>query len=272
MMKYDLIAIDMDGTLLMPDKSIHPDTAGDLLAAKAAGIEIVYCTGRSIPEMRPYISQLPMIRYGICESGALVYDFEEDRPIVSDRIPREKVLEIVRVSDRLDGMLQFMAGSETFVHREQVTHMADFHMGPYQDTYMKVASLSPDMGLTAMQYEGMEKVNIFCRSLKERDLAYQALSHLSLTFIYNEETALEMTPPGVDKASGLMKLAQHLGTTPDRTVGIGDGGNDIAMLKVVGLAAAMGNADDQVKQICHVVTADNADNGVGRLIRKLLKA
>lgn len=268
--KYDLIAVDMDGTLLMPDKALHPDTARDIETAKEAGIEVVYCTGRSIPEMRPYILKLPMIRYGVCESGALVYDFIEDRPIAHDLIPQQLILEIIKVSDQIDGMLHFLTDQETYVRRDQVTHMTDYHMGAYQKTYLKVMSLSDDMTRTALQYEGMEKVNIYCRSASDRDLAYEQLKHLPLTFTYNEKTALEMTPPGVTKATGLQKLAALLGTSLDRTVGIGDGGNDLAMLEAVGLPACVANADPEVKAVCKVVTDSNEHNGVGRLLRRLL--
>lgn len=267
---YKLLAIDMDGTLLMPDKTLHPDTVSDLQAACDAGLGIVYCTGRSIPEMRPYVSMLPMIRYGICESGALVYDFEKDVPIACDLIRQQYVLEIIKVSDRFDGMLHFLSDTDTFVRKDQVLHMADYHMGEYQETYLKVASLSPDMEKTARLYAGMEKVNIYFRSRQDRDQGYDLLKHLPLTFTYNEDTALEMTPEGVDKGTGLGRLSVHLGMTPDQIIGIGDGGNDIAMLKAAGLAVAMENADDSVKSVCDIITAGNSENGVGVFIRKYL--
>lgn len=269
-MRYQMAAVDMDGTLLMPDKSLHPDTIRDIAAAKEAGMEVVYCTGRSIPEMRPYIPQLPMIRYGVCESGALVYDFKEDKTLFHDLILQRDILEIVKVSDQLDGMLHFLTDQETYVRQDQVTHMADYHMGAYQNTYLKVAFLSFDMMQTALSYEGMEKVNIYCRSTSDRDQAFEKLSHLPLTFTYNEVTALEMTPPGVDKASGLKKLAGHLGIEMAQIIGIGDGGNDLAMLKAVGLPACVANADPEVRAVCREITDSNRENGVGRLIRKLM--
>ena len=269
-MRYQMAAVDMDGTLLMPDKSLHPDTIRDIAAAKEEGMEVVYCTGRSIPEMRPYIPQLPMIRYGVCESGALVYDFKEDKVIASDLIPRENVLAIIRVSDQFDGMLHFLTDGESYVRKDQVPHMADYHMGAYQETYLKVMDLSEDMYKTALGYEGMEKVNIYFRSEEDRNQGYELLKHLDMTFTYNEVTALEMTPPGVDKASGLRKLADHLGIEMAQIIGIGDGGNDLAMLKAVGLPACVANADPEVRAVCRVITDSNRENGVGRLIRKLM--
>ena len=67
-----LAALDMDGTLLRADKTLHPETEGDLAAAKASGIEPVLCTGRAPLELYEYVRELPSVRYGICISGALV--------------------------------------------------------------------------------------------------------------------------------------------------------------------------------------------------------
>ena len=63
---YKLIALDMDGTLLKSDKSIHADTARDIMQASKKGIYVVYCSGRAVPEILPYVSSLPTMRYAVC--------------------------------------------------------------------------------------------------------------------------------------------------------------------------------------------------------------
>ena len=75
MIKYQLVAIDIDGTLLTSDKTILPDTIKQINEASKKGIYIVYCSGRAPAEMKDIIKLLPSIRYGVCMSGALVYDF-----------------------------------------------------------------------------------------------------------------------------------------------------------------------------------------------------
>ncbi|MDO5702080.1 MAG: HAD hydrolase family protein [Lachnospiraceae bacterium] len=71
-----MVALDMDDTLLMPDKSIHPDSIRDIETASERGIHVVYCSGRSVAELRPYVAQLACMRYAVCMSGAVVYDFK----------------------------------------------------------------------------------------------------------------------------------------------------------------------------------------------------
>ena len=82
---YRIIALDMDGTLLTSDKTIAPDTVRDIRAASERGIHVVYCTGRAVPELKLYFDMVPMMRYAVCSTGALVYDRVEKHCI--DRRP-----------------------------------------------------------------------------------------------------------------------------------------------------------------------------------------
>lgn len=55
---YKVIALDMDGTLLKSDKTIHQDSIRDIQAAVENGIYVVYCTGRALSELQSYIKVL----------------------------------------------------------------------------------------------------------------------------------------------------------------------------------------------------------------------
>ena len=81
MSQYELIALDMDGTLLNSRKEITPVTLEALKRAVRAGKSIALSTGRCRPELTAYTSQVPGIHYLICTSGALVYDIWEQKEI-----------------------------------------------------------------------------------------------------------------------------------------------------------------------------------------------
>ena len=72
---------------------------------------------------------------------------------------------------------------------------------------------------------------------------------------------MEQTFPGIEKPSALAFLLDHLGTSRERLVAIGDGLNDIPMLQFSGYAVAMGNAYEQVKRIADYVTLSNEEDG-----------
>ena len=100
MNKYRLFALDMDGTLLMSDKQIHPETVRDIACAAGRGVHIVYSSGRGAVELTPYARQLPGIRWAICSSGAEVYDFQEKRFVFRSGIPIDLIREVIRVRHR----------------------------------------------------------------------------------------------------------------------------------------------------------------------------
>lgn len=270
--KISLIALDMDGTLLMSDKSIHPDTVRDIAFAAEQGLQMVYCSGRDIVELAPYTGALPQIRYGICASGSIVYDFHDKKNIFRRAVPQETVLEAIRLVGEKTGMIHFLGDGRSIACREQIEHMEEYHMEIYKELYRRVATAVESMQEEALRHDSIAKMNIYFRSEEDRDRAYDQLKHLPLTFARAEKTSLEMTAPGVSKALGLEKLAQHLGIPMEETAGIGDADNDSAVLQAVGLSVAMGNAEDKIKEMCDMLTEDNDHNGVGRAIRQIVGA
>lgn len=270
-MRYRLFALDMDGTLLTKEKTIHPDSLRDIRWAADRGAQVVYCTGRGVPELRQYFSLAPMMRYAVCNSGAVVYDCAAGRQIAGSVIPRAYVQPVLEAAKRLGGMIHFLTGEESIVSSADITHMADFHMGIYQPMFLEVARQAPDMLLEAERHDGIAKINLYFHSAEDRLRAYQALRGLPLNMVFQEEASLEMTAPNVSKGSGLRLLADHLGIPMAETVGIGDSDNDLEMLSAVGCPVAMGNARESIRGRCALVTGDNDHNGVGQAIRRLLE-
>ena len=267
-----LFALDMDGTLLDPRKKIDPQSLRDIQWASDQGATVVYCTGRGVPELREYFDQAPMMRYAVCNSGAVVYDRAEDRVIAQHLLPKQYVNILLDLALRHGAMPHFLTARESIVREKDITHMADFCMGVYQPMFEAVARTVPDMAAEAARQNGIVKVDMYFRAPADRQRAYAEVRDLPVAIVLQDEVALETTDLGVTKASGLRLLAEHLGIPMARTVGIGDSVNDLEMLEAVGHAVAMGNAQPQITALCQSVTADTEHNGVGRAIRRLMEA
>ena len=265
---YLLAAVDMDGTLLTPDKGIHPDTLRDIREAAQRGIQVVYCSGRAVAEIAPYTAQLPDMRYAVCMSGAVIYDWLKNKSLAVNAIDCHLVLKILRTAEAFGGMLHFLTETESIVAEEDLDFMEDFHMTAFQPTFRKVARTVRSMEEELSGRAGVPKVNIYFRSPHDRKEGYEALKREPLTFAFAEETSLEMTAAGVTKGSGLIRLCEYLQIPMPRTIGIGDAENDTAMLHAVGLPVAMGNAEEKILRMCRAVTSDNSHNGVGEALRK----
>ena len=248
--------------------AVHPDTVRDLAEAAERGIELVYCSGRAIPELEPYRKILPMIRYAVCMSGAVVYDFEDRRSIHCRPVPQQLVGRIVETAEKYRGMLNFLTDEESIVPADALSHLEDFLMEPYGPLYEKVAKKVPSMAEEAKRQKTIAKINIYFRSAEDRLAGHGLLKELPLAFAFAEGASLEINAGGVTKADGLGILCRHLGIPMEETLGIGDADNDRAVLEAVGFAVAMGNAEPKIRAVCDAVTADNDHNGVGIAVRR----
>ncbi len=265
-----LIAVDMDGTLLRSDKTVDPLTITDIQAALDKGIQVAYCTGRGLAEMQDVFRSLPMIRYAVCSSGAVIYDRETDKFIYTDGVRHPYISQIVASALQFHAMPHFLTDRESIVNGSDASHMADFHMGVYQPMFRRIARIVDDMAEEGAQHSSIAKINIYFRSVEDRAKGYEMLKHLSLQISLSENTTLEFTPPSINKGTGLARLAEYLGIPIRQTAAIGDNYNDSEMLETAGFAIAMGNAIDEIRDKCDHVTADNDHNGVGRAIRFMI--
>lgn len=266
-----LIAVDMDGTLLRSDKTVDPETAADIQTALDHGILTAYCTGRGVAEMQDIFPLLPMIRYAVCSSGAVIYDREEDRCLYTDGIRHPLIGRIVETAARYAAMPHFLTERESVAAASDVCRMADFMRGVYQPMFERLARQVPDMAQEAERYSVIPKINIYFRTLEDREKGYAELKDLPLQLTFSEDATLEMTAPGTDKGSGLARLAAGLHIPLEQTAAIGDNYNDIEMLSAAGFSAAMGNAVPKLLATCDYVSADNDHNGVGSAIRRILE-
>ena len=88
-MPYQLIALDLDGTLLNSRKQLPGDVAAAIRSACAAGKTVVFDTGRAVPELAELIALLPEVRYAVFASGGGLYDIHERRAFGLQPVPEE---------------------------------------------------------------------------------------------------------------------------------------------------------------------------------------
>ena len=97
-----------------------------------------------------------------------------------------------------------------------------------------------------------------------------ALSGVEVELARSETSSLEFSPAGVSKGSGLAELCHITGLPLEATIAVGDSDNDLPILERAGLAVAMGNARERVRQAAGAVVADNDHDGCAEAIRRFL--
>ena len=271
-MRYQLIALDIDGTLLNSRKEIPEETVRALRTVCEAGRTAVFSTGRAVPELTEQFTLLPEVRYAVFACGAGLYDIHGKKAFGLRGIPAadtERILTLTRV---LDIMPQFVTADKVFIQASHMEHLERYHMGAYRPMYEKAMSLVPDIYRFAENCrEPFLKINLYHAEPEERVRTRALLETPELELVYAEISSLECSAGGVSKGTGLLRLCALLDIPPEACIAVGDGDNDLSMIRAAGLGVAMGNAPDHVKTAADRVVSDQDHGGCAQAVLMLLE-
>ena len=273
-MSIKLISIDVDGTLINRQGDVTPATRSALQRAADAGIHVTLNTGRPLSESRALLKALPMMRYVVLCTGAEVRDLQTGETIARHGLTNEENRRLYDLLSPLDGMIQiFNEFDGKLYNRAWDLARADRFCPPNlakmcRETHVAVADLDAFMdGYTGTA----SKIHLFFPNHEEKLKAAALLKGLPFFVSESVPNDIEVMPLGVDKGTGLSALAEYLNLTPAEVMAVGDGENDLAMLRYAGLSVAMGNACDTVKKTARVVTESNDEDGLAKAVERVLR-
>lgn len=266
MNNYDLIAFDMDGTLLDSNKELRPESLSAIRKASEAGKIIALSTGRCLPELRAYRHVLSAVRYFICVSGALVVENPSWNTIYESTINPSLVTELFNRTQSEDLMVHILS-LDSVVQSSCAQDMNKYNMGIYQQMFDDITYQADNIRDYYLSSKiPVYKLNFYCQNEGQRQHVKSLLADMPLTFSYSEIASYECSPLGTTKGSGLRKLCDYLNIPIERTIAVGDADNDLGILKTAGLAIAMGNSNRRVIEISDVIVSDNDHDGCAEAI------
>ncbi|MCD8145822.1 MAG: Cof-type HAD-IIB family hydrolase [Clostridiales bacterium] len=270
-MPYQLLAADMDGTLLNSRKEISPEDAAAITRALEEGKQVVFSTGRCIGELEPFLALFPAMRYVLCESGACVYDRAENRVLHLQTIDPQAAKTILDYTKDRDIMPQVLVHNQAVMDIRHLSDLSHYKMAHYQDHFRQNCRSTNDIyRYCQAQNWTFEKICLYHTSPEDRADTLLAVEGLPLSTALAEKTSLEISAQGVDKGVGLEILCRHLGLPLEETIVVGDSFNDLPILKRAGLPVAVDNAAEPVKAACRAVVADCDHSGVSQAIQRYL--
>lgn len=269
---YDLIAFDMDGTLLNSSQQISEKTFMAIDKAVKAGKIVILSTGRGPAELKEYLPLLPQVRYVNGLSGGLVYDRKDNSRIYERKFMPETVKKILEIGMQEEVMVHFLT-ERSVIQMDQWERMDYFGMGAYKEMFARVAERWDDLcGRYLADPFPIDKLNLYHVTAESRARTEKRLKDagIELEMAEAEIASLELSPVGANKGSGLLALCEFLNLSPERTIAVGDADNDRQVLEKAGLAVAMGNASEEIKNLADVVVADCDHDGCVEAIEKYL--
>lgn len=263
-MRYPLIALDLDGTLTNSQKKISPRTRAALHAAIAAGARVVLASGRPLLGIQPLADELELPRLGgyiLAYNGALILDCQTGKPVYERALSADVVLDACAAARELG--VAALAYDERGVISERpddpyVRREAFNNAIPVEG----VADLAARVTWPPPKLMVVGEPKLLAPACAEIQARLSGRANVFLSEAY----FLEITPLGVEKATALGQLLGHLGLESEQLLAIGDGLNDITMLRCAGLSVAMQNAYDETKAAARVVTASNDEDGVAKAV------
>jgi Cof subfamily protein (haloacid dehalogenase superfamily) len=271
--RFALLALDIDGTLLRSDKVLSPRTRRALDEARAAGIRLVLVTGRRYPSARKVADDLGGDVPLVLHNGALVVENGELlRAILLPAEAAVRALEGGRTHG-LDGVLHCGRRGEGRLLCEQCA-LESRLVGYYLERSRRDVQVVDDL-VRAAATEDVVQV-MFGGPRDEIDRIAPRLAADLVDCARVERTVypqsgigiLDVLERGVSKAAALAFLQERWGVTAAETLAIGDNWNDHDMLERAGLGLVMGNADPEMRRLGLRVLPTNDEDGVAVAIEE----
>lgn len=236
-----LIALDIDGTLLMSNGKISTKTLEAINKATKKGIQVILSTGRPVYFCDSVIGMLEFNNYMITASGGEIRTQNMD--IIERNLFKYSLIEeLAKLGNEMNTTKRIVSTKKVF------------------NRYKDVEDFAAHKWLKIEFYSTLnEKLEAIKNKLEKYDNLEVTNSHPS---------NIEVNPKGVNKANAIEVIANRLGIKMEEVMAIGDSLNDIKMIKRCGIGIAMGNAQQKVKKLADFVTDTNDNDGVAKAIHK----
>lgn len=269
-MNYQMLVLDLDGTLTNSKKEITEPTRQALLDIQKDGKIVVLASGRPINGVTPLADILEMKKYGgyllsfngaritKCSTGDIIYNRTLPESVIRpifETVKNYPGVDIISYTDReiLSGICSNQyTEKEKFINKMDIIPVANF---PDALTFPVNKLLLP--GPPEILEEIMPK-------LKEQ-------YHSLLNIYRSEPYFLEIMPQNIDKAHSLQKLLNSIGLTAEEMICCGDGYNDLSMIEYAGLGVAMENAQPIIKEAANFITRSNDEDGILYVIDRFMR-
>lgn len=268
-----LVALDIDGTLLIPDfeagtsvEQVTEPVEKAIQAAVAAGVHVVLSSGRAPLSMAGVADRLGLTSAVEQRDGERLHIVASNGSVVFRHAPTEVVHEVLfDAEDAVRTVLEHVPAAAVAVEEHGVGYRVNRR---FPDGELDGDMIVTD--LAGLKLDQVSRVIIRDPDSTSEDFVTLAkkLGLQGTNYFIGWTAWLDLAPEGISKATGLEWVCEQLGVAREDVLAIGDGRNDIEMLGWVGHGVAMGQAPDVVKAAADEVAAPVVDDGAAEILMR----
>jgi Cof subfamily protein (haloacid dehalogenase superfamily) len=262
-MEIELIALDLDGTLMDKSRIISERTRLAVRRAMQKGRLVTIATGRGFEAAAHFARKLGINTPLICYQGALIQDHRDGTIIHTATIPLQVARDVIAFSQLRELEAQvYLEDGRAYMNQAS----------PTIDTIAKVSGLQvvgvPDLAhwlsRPPLKFMFMEREELVPNLVQDLQARFDG----TLQVVRSWYHLVEATGPDVSKGEALAKLAAHLEVEQAATMAIGDQDNDVSMIAWAGLGVAMGDGSPAAKAVADLIAPSLAAEGAAWAIER----
>ena len=267
------LALDLDGTLLLPDATLGKKTVRCLKTLASRGIHLVICTGRAVESSLRYCNELGATGPMVFFNGAEIVD------IPSMNIVSTNLLDVAVVDYAVELARSMGLHFQVFLppeHKTEAGRLLVERCGELPDVYKNRTGMQPvavDMkaAIAVPGLQGCPKA-MFITDASKHDAIRGAMRDRfgdRITIVSTSPIFLEIMNAGVSKGKALETALACRGVRPEQAIAFGDEENDLAMFAVAGFSVAPSNAKKSVLEAPDFVCPSNAEEGLATFLENV---
>lgn len=271
---FKLIAVDLDGTLLNSQSKISEKNLSAIQKLSDSGIYFVPCTGRTYSEIPAALKNNLNVRYMIYSNGAVVFDTKTKKKYFNS-ISKGKAKEIFEILSNYKAHITIRQDGNCCVQKGTLDERGVSYYNVWDahvDVIEKYGVLVEDFATWKYTLDNIEVLSIFFHSEEERQDCIKQIEALGdLLVVSVAPFNIEIINKNAGKGNALTYLANMLNIDLKHTVGLGDSGNDLPMMKSAGIKVAVSNATEELKSVCDQIICSNDEDAIDYIYNKYVK-
>lgn len=286
---YKLVAVDLDGTMLNQYGVVTENTKKVIKETIQKGIDVIIASGRPIDSVKSIAKEIGSENYFIAGNGALIYDIQKDEIIYDKFLPKDKVLEIIKICEEnsicynvyTDQTILATAFKYNVLYYQKenlkkeenkqtkisiIENIYEYVKNKKEDKFLKITICDDNQTVfqsiirKLQKIEGIEVLDV---SHMSRKTIKQGTEEKVIEYYYTE-----ISVKNVDKWEAIDYLRQKLNIAKEEVMAIGDNVNDKKMIQEAGMGVAMEGSTPFVIEVADYITASNQEEGVAKALEK----